>query len=141
MGRPGFNRWGLRGVTHWSIASSVTHFLTSEIWPNRDPLGEQGFEGLNGRKTFHIGEGPNYYRFAANDPVDSIDSDGRAAVAVYVVGGVIVVGVGALIVYCLYLNNNPPKCPPGMLPKPAVFTGPFGISIPCGYQYAPKPCP
>ena len=46
MGRPGFNRWGLRGVTHWSIASSVTHFLTSEIWPNRDPLGEQGFESL-----------------------------------------------------------------------------------------------
>jgi RHS repeat-associated protein len=72
-------------------------------WPNRDPLGEPGFE-LSYRKTSsgsggigELVEGPNHYTFAGNHPTISIDPDGRAAVIVIGGGGVVViVGIGCL---------------------------------------------
>ena len=52
-------------------------------WPNRDPLGEKGFEtALRTKrcflcKTAELLEGPNLYAFVANDPLDYVDTDGR----------------------------------------------------------------
>jgi len=42
-------------------------------WPNRDPLGEPGFELLRGRGGKLRGDGPNLYAFVRNNPVGRID--------------------------------------------------------------------
>lgn len=56
-------------------------------WPNRDPLGELGFESgrhrmaLSSRhlplRSSELLESPNLYEFVGNDPVDEADIDGR----------------------------------------------------------------
>jgi hypothetical protein len=47
-------------------------------WPNRDPIGEEGFELLIWPSNDSGDEdaGPNVYDFVANDPVDSLDDLG-----------------------------------------------------------------
>ena len=50
-------------------------------WPNRDPLGEPGFEALRRRQADLLGDGPNLYTFLKGNPVNRTDSlglDGEA---------------------------------------------------------------
>ena len=47
-------------------------------WPNRDPLGELGFELLRSRKMNLLGDGPNHYAFVRNNSVNLIDPFGLA---------------------------------------------------------------
>jgi RHS repeat-associated protein len=42
-------------------------------WPNRDPLGEPGFEILRHGKVNRIGDGPNLYEFSKNNSITVID--------------------------------------------------------------------
>ena len=42
-------------------------------WPNRDPLGEPGFETLRRGISFVTGDGPNLYAFTGNNPVCRYD--------------------------------------------------------------------
>ncbi len=42
-------------------------------WPNRDPLGEPGFELTRGKRPDALGDGPNLYAFVANLPVGRVD--------------------------------------------------------------------
>ena len=42
-------------------------------WPNRDPLGEPGFELLRGKKPSFLAGGPNKHLFVQNNPVSIID--------------------------------------------------------------------
>ncbi len=42
-------------------------------WPNRDPLGEPGFEALRGGEIDLLGDGQNLYQFVKNNPVTWID--------------------------------------------------------------------
>src|SRR5439155_17885049 len=41
--------------------------------PNRDPLGEPGFEVLRGGETDLRGDGPNLYQFVRNNPLNWVD--------------------------------------------------------------------
>jgi RHS repeat-associated protein len=45
-------------------------------WPNRDPMGEQGFELFRRRIPSALAGGPNRYLFVNNDPVDRSDAFG-----------------------------------------------------------------
>jgi RHS repeat-associated protein len=54
-------------------------------WVNRDPLGEPGFEAVRNEVALHVRqrippaeiyEGPNLYRFSANDAVNTYDATG-----------------------------------------------------------------
>ncbi len=45
-------------------------------WPNRDPLGEPGFETTRRGRSIVLGTGPNLYTFVLNNPVRSIDPEG-----------------------------------------------------------------
>jgi hypothetical protein len=45
-------------------------------WPNRDPLGEAGFELLRGKRASLLGDGPNLYTFVENNPLNSWDVNG-----------------------------------------------------------------
>ena len=45
-------------------------------WPNRDPLGEPGFEKVRGAKPRVLGDGPNLYTFVHNSPVVATDAYG-----------------------------------------------------------------
>lgn len=47
-------------------------------WPNRDPLGEPGFETSRRRRASLRGDGPNLYHFVRNNPVGGIDKLGLA---------------------------------------------------------------
>jgi hypothetical protein len=79
-------------------------------WPNRDPLGEPGFEVLRGEESFIEGDGPNLYQFAVNDPVNEFDVLGLfvppPAPPTVVVGpppvvvGTVCVAIGATISAC-----------------------------------------
>ena len=42
-------------------------------WPNRDPLGESGFEALKSGDSNLPGDGPNSYLFLHNNPIDQTD--------------------------------------------------------------------
>jgi RHS repeat-associated protein len=42
-------------------------------WPNRDPLGEAGFELLRGGKPNAVGSGVNLYLFVENNPITEFD--------------------------------------------------------------------
>jgi hypothetical protein len=42
-------------------------------WVNRDPLDELGFEVLRGGQAGLLGDGPNFYTFVQNDPIDRGD--------------------------------------------------------------------
>jgi RHS repeat-associated protein len=42
-------------------------------WPNRDPLGEPGFEVFRQGVINPLGDGPNRYSFLDNDPVNFVD--------------------------------------------------------------------
>jgi RHS repeat-associated protein len=44
--------------------------------PNRDPLGEPGFEVLSGGDLSVAGGGPNLYEFVDNNPVGQFDAEG-----------------------------------------------------------------
>jgi len=46
---------------------------TLSRWPNRDPLGEPGFELLRGKKPSFLAGGPNKHLFVQNNPVSIID--------------------------------------------------------------------
>ena len=47
-------------------------------WPNRDPLGEAGFETRRRRRANTEGDGPNVYLFTRNDAVNETDLLGLA---------------------------------------------------------------
>jgi RHS repeat-associated protein len=49
-------------------------------WPNRDPMGEPGFEVLRRRKSDVLGDGPNLYPFVGNAPVNLFDALGLTRV-------------------------------------------------------------
>ncbi|MFN3706615.1 MAG: hypothetical protein ACK4WM_11560, partial [Thermoflexales bacterium] len=42
-------------------------------WPNRDPLGEPGFEAARRGRAKLVGDEPNLYAFVGNDPIDRTD--------------------------------------------------------------------
>jgi hypothetical protein len=48
------------------------------IWPNRDPLGEDGFETLRHGRANVLGDGPSLYTFVQNNSADRTDSLGLA---------------------------------------------------------------
>ncbi len=62
------------------------YFVNLQRWPNRDPLGEPGFETLRRHNAYRMGrllagiaertEGPDLYEFVANNPVKLFDSFG-----------------------------------------------------------------
>jgi hypothetical protein len=45
-------------------------------WPNRDPIGEPGFETVRKEMTMLLAGGPNRYLFSNNDPNDGLDDMG-----------------------------------------------------------------
>jgi RHS repeat-associated protein len=45
-------------------------------WPNRDPLGEAGFEVIRNTAAKDMGAEPNRYSFTANNPISHFDSMG-----------------------------------------------------------------
>ena len=47
-------------------------------WPNRDPLGELGFETLRDRSPNPLGDDPNLYAFVGNNPIGNTDFLGLA---------------------------------------------------------------
>jgi RHS repeat-associated protein len=49
-------------------------------WPNRDPIGELGFETLRRGRASLRGDGPNLYLFVGNAPVSFIDAFGLTRV-------------------------------------------------------------
>jgi RHS repeat-associated protein len=57
-------------------------------WPNRDPLGEPGFETIRRGFPLPLLAGANLYLFVYNEPGHFIDSDGLGAIALPV-GGVL----------------------------------------------------
>jgi len=42
-------------------------------WPNRDPIGELGFETLRGRRARALGAAANLYSFVGNNPINLFD--------------------------------------------------------------------
>ena len=62
-------------------------------WPNRDPMGEVGFEVLHKGSASPLAGDMNRYLFVRNDPNGLIDSDGLGVIVIPIpVGGV---GAGA----------------------------------------------
>ena len=65
----------------WNANSGLYYYLyrffdpNLQRWPNRDPLGEFGFELLRGRKPSHKTD-PNLYEFVDNSPIQRIDARG-----------------------------------------------------------------
>jgi RHS repeat-associated protein len=51
--------------------------------PNRDLLGEKGFELLRGGKRSVLGDGPNRYLFVKNNPANRIDALGLTSLLYY----------------------------------------------------------
>ncbi len=47
-------------------------------WLNRDPLGEVSFEVLRKRRAKAVGDGPNFYTFVRNTPINGCDAIGLA---------------------------------------------------------------
>ena len=45
----------------------------TQRWPNRDPLGEPGFEVARRGRARLVADGPNLYAFVRNDPIDRTD--------------------------------------------------------------------
>lgn len=64
MFTPGSRAGGYRTASGWAK------------WPNRDPLGEPGFELLRGGHADLLGDGPNLYAFVGNDAVNEVDALG-----------------------------------------------------------------
>ena len=66
------------------VASGLLYFgyrfyePSVQRWPNRDPLGEPGFELLRGGDPDLFGDGPNRYHFVGNNPVNRTDPFGLA---------------------------------------------------------------
>ena len=59
-----------------SIRFVTDTFIPLGRWPNRDPIGEGGFEVKRGGFATVWGDGPNRYGFANNDPVKGFDPEG-----------------------------------------------------------------
>ena len=53
-------------------------------WPNRDPLGEPGFEHLRNNRVNILGDGMNLYEFVRNFPVGRIDGFGLQSVLYFI---------------------------------------------------------
>jgi hypothetical protein len=49
-------------------------------WPNRDPLGEPGFELLRGNRARAVAPFSNLYRFVGNYPLNDYDPEGLDAI-------------------------------------------------------------
>jgi RHS repeat-associated protein len=64
------------------VPSGLLYYLyryydsTIQRWPNRDPLGEVGFETLRDKLAIILGGGPNDYLFVKNRPVGEWDALG-----------------------------------------------------------------
>ena len=67
-------------VTDWVLYEYRIYTPETGRWPNRDPLGEPGFEVLRRRKSDVFGDGPNLYLFVGNAPVSFIDPFGLTRV-------------------------------------------------------------
>jgi RHS repeat-associated protein len=74
----------------WQVNSGLVYYgyrwysPSVQRWPNRDPLGELGFEVLRSGQADLLGDGPNLYAYVKNNPVDRIDQlglDGEATLA------------------------------------------------------------
>jgi hypothetical protein len=48
-------------------------------WPNRDPIGDPGFELLRRTEVNVAGAGPNLYDFVGNNPISRLDGSGLCA--------------------------------------------------------------
>jgi RHS repeat-associated protein len=73
-------------------------------WPNRDPLGEPGFEAISSRPFSQYPDDPNLYLFAQNNPTGFVDEEGLSGTAVIAGGGIlsglgegITIGVGGAV--------------------------------------------
>jgi RHS repeat-associated protein len=71
----------------WNANSGLYYYLyrfydpNLQRWPNRDPLGEPGFEVLRSGRLDLLGDGPNLYVFVKDNPVNQTDPlglDGEA---------------------------------------------------------------
>jgi RHS repeat-associated protein len=66
----------------WNENSALYYYLyrfydpALQRWPNRDPLGESGFETLRRGVPIVIRDGFNVYSFVDNNPIISYDPDG-----------------------------------------------------------------
>jgi RHS repeat-associated protein len=66
------------------VASGLVYYLyrfydsNLQRWPNRDPLGELGFEALRQGRANVLGDGPNLYAFVRNNGVSLVDPFGLA---------------------------------------------------------------
>lgn len=59
------------------------------IWPNRDPLGEAGFEAVRSHPALSAAGDRNRYLFVRNNPNGFIDTDGLDVIAIpFPIGGV-----------------------------------------------------
>jgi len=77
----------------------------TERWPNRDPLGEPGFELLRGRQPNLLDDGPNLYTFTHNNPVNYYDVDGCVApVLIFSIGNAVNNAILACY-YCYHLKK------------------------------------
>ena len=56
-------------------------------WPNRDPLGEPGFELLRGKQASASAGEPNRYLFVKNSPLQNIDPDGLDLITITYTNG------------------------------------------------------
>ena len=56
-------------------------------WPNRDPLGEPGFELLRGKQASASAGEPNRYLFVKNNPLQNIDPDGLDLITITYTNG------------------------------------------------------
>ncbi len=79
----------------WNNNSGLYYYLyryydpNLQRWPNRDPLGELGFEGIS-QYSWHLPhfrpveylEGPNLFEFIINDPITSIDARGMMSIVI-----------------------------------------------------------
>lgn len=56
-------------------------------WPNRDPLGEPGFELLRGKQALASAGEPNRYLFVKNNPLQNIEPDGLDLITITYTNG------------------------------------------------------
>jgi RHS repeat-associated protein len=78
-------------------------------WPNRDPLGEPGFELIRGNRAKLLGDGPNFYLFAPNGPILRPDAVGLIRVGI-TLNICTIVGGANCYTTCIYivLTDIPP---------------------------------
>jgi RHS repeat-associated protein len=66
------------GIALTGLLPSARAFYApaAQRWLNRDPLGEPGFEMVQGELANVVGDGPNLYCFVGNSPLNEFDALG-----------------------------------------------------------------